>query len=149
MASRSGIFVVVLEMLCITCCGGSGEDATQPSTPTAAPPTFSPAPRAFSGAQSVTLADTTAGASIDCTTNGATPTGASPVYSASTPIAVSSTTTIQPIAIAPGYWNSAVASGAYTSAQTVMHAHRDREQPDGSGYERRRVSRIQGSEKAA
>ena len=40
----------------------------------AATPTFSPAPGTYSAAQSVTLLDATAGASIYYTTNGTTPT---------------------------------------------------------------------------
>jgi len=82
--------------------------------PTVATPTFSPAAGSFSSAQSVTLSDSTTGASIYYTTNGSTPTAASTLYSASTPIAVSSTTTINAIAIASGYVNSAVASGTFT-----------------------------------
>ena len=82
--------------------------------PAAATPTFSPAPGTFTSAQSVMLADTTTGASIYYTTNGSTPTTASTLYSPSTPIAVSSTTTINAIAVAPGFANSAVATGTYT-----------------------------------
>jgi len=82
--------------------------------PAAATPTFSPAPGTFTSAQSVLLADTTTGASIYYTTNGSTPTTASTLYSPSTPIAVSSTTTINAIAVAPGFSNSAVATGTYT-----------------------------------
>jgi glucosylceramidase len=82
--------------------------------PVAATPTFSPAPGTYTAAQSVTLSDTTTGASIYYTTNGSTPTTASTLYSSSTPIAVSSTTTINAIAVASGFANSAVATGTYT-----------------------------------
>jgi glucosylceramidase len=82
--------------------------------PAAATPTFSPAPGTFTSAQSVTLSDTTTGASIYYTTNGSTPTTASTLYSPSTPIAVSATTTINAIAVATGYTNSVVATGTYT-----------------------------------
>ena len=82
--------------------------------PTAATPAFSPAPGSFSSAQSVTLSDATTGAAIYYTTNGTMPTTASTLYSASTPIAVSSTTTINAIAIASGYLNSPAATGTYT-----------------------------------
>ena len=84
--------------------------------PTAATPTFSPAPGAYSSAQSVTISDTTAGASIYYTTDGSTPTTSSTLFSASNPIAVSSTTTIEAIAVASGYTQSAVATGTYTIA---------------------------------
>jgi len=84
--------------------------------PAAATPTFSPAPGAYSSAQSVTISDTTAGASIYYTTDGSTPTTSSTLFSASNPIAVSSTTTIEAIAVVSGYTQSAVATGTYTIA---------------------------------
>ena len=80
--------------------------------PTAATPTFSPAPGTYPSAQAVTLSDTTTGAVIYYTTNGTTPSTTSLVYSS--PITVSATTTIEAIAVASGYNNSAVASGNYT-----------------------------------
>jgi hypothetical protein len=80
----------------------------------AATPTFSPAPGTYSAAQSVSLLDATAGASIYYTTNGTTPTVTpSELYSPTAPINVSSNTTIEAIAVASGYLNSAVASGTY------------------------------------
>jgi len=81
------------------------------SQPTAATPTFSPAPGTYPSPQSVTLSDTTTGAVIHCTTTGTTPTASSPVC---TTLTVSTTTTIEAIAVASGYNNSAVASGTYT-----------------------------------
>jgi len=83
----------------------------------AAAPTFSPAPGNFGSAQSVTLSDTTPGTVIYYTTNGTTPTTSSAQYSPGTPIPVSTTTTIEAIAAASGYSNSAVASGTYTITQ--------------------------------
>ena len=82
------------------------------SLPVAAAPTFSPAPGPYTSTQSVSLADSTAEAAIYYTTDGSTPTISSTLYSA--PIAVSSNTTIQAIGAAPGYANSAVATGTYT-----------------------------------
>ena len=79
--------------------------------PTAATPTFSPAPGTYSPGQVVTLSDTTTGAVIHCTTDGSTPTASSPVC---TTLTLNTTTTIKAIAVAPGYNNSAVASGTYT-----------------------------------
>ena len=96
-----------LLFICIGCGGGNTS-----TTPTAATPTFLPAAGTYASAQSVTLSDTTPGAAIYYTTNGAAPTTGSTLYSSA--IAVSTTETIQAIAVASGYNNSAVASAAYT-----------------------------------
>ena len=79
---------------------------------TAPSPTFSVAAGNYTSTQTVSLSDTIPGASIYYTTNGSTPTTGSSLYS--TPISVSATTTIQAIAVASGYNNSAVASATYT-----------------------------------
>jgi hypothetical protein len=79
---------------------------------TAASPIFSLAAGAYSLAQTVTLSDTTTGATIYYTTDGSTPTSSSTPYTGA--ITVSSTETIQAIAVAAGYANSAVASATYT-----------------------------------
>ncbi|MGD0681547.1 MAG: chitobiase/beta-hexosaminidase C-terminal domain-containing protein, partial [Terracidiphilus sp.] len=100
----------MLLFICIGC-GGSSTN-TPPSNPTAATPTFLPAAGTYAAAQSVTLYDTTPGAAIYYTTNGSTPTTGSTLYSGA--IAVSTSETIQAIAAASGYNNSAVASAAYT-----------------------------------
>ncbi len=82
------------------------------SAPPAAAPTFSPSAGTYTSAQTVTLSDTTQGATIYYTTNGTTPTTSSTVYSG--PITVSSTETIEAMALASGYSNSAVATATYT-----------------------------------
>ena len=81
-------------------------------TPVVATPAFSPAAGAYTSTQSVTISDATPGATIYYTTNGSTPTTSSIPYTA--PLTVSSTETLQAIAIAAGDTNSAVASAAYT-----------------------------------
>ncbi len=77
-----------------------------------AAPTFSPAAGTYTSVQTVTISDSTTGASIYYTTNGTTPTTGSTVYSS--PISVSSSETLEAIAAASGYSSSAVASAAYT-----------------------------------
>jgi hypothetical protein len=91
---------------------------TNSGLPTASTPTFSPAPGNYTSAQSVTLSDTTTGATIYYTTDGSTPTTSSPKYTA--PIPVNTTTTIKAIAAASGFNNSAVATGVYTISKTPI-----------------------------
>ena len=112
-----GVIAFCIAEISIGGCGGgsNGSNNTMPPPEqNAATPTFSPAGGTYSAPQSVTLSDSTSGASIYYTTNGSTPTTASTLYSASTPIAVSSTTTINAIAVASGYLNSTVATATYT-----------------------------------
>jgi hypothetical protein len=78
----------------------------------AAAPTFSPAAGAYIGAQSVTISDTTKGASIYYTTNGIAPTTSSTLYTSA--ITVGSSETLEAIATASGYTTSAVASAVFT-----------------------------------
>ncbi|HEY6348904.1 MAG TPA: chitobiase/beta-hexosaminidase C-terminal domain-containing protein [Candidatus Angelobacter sp.] len=79
----------------------------------AAAPAFSPASGTYAAAQSVTLSEATPGAAVYYTTNGSTPTASSSLYSG-TSIPITSTTTINAIAIAPGFNNSTVSSAVYT-----------------------------------
>ncbi|MGB6834128.1 MAG: IPT/TIG domain-containing protein [Candidatus Acidiferrum sp.] len=80
--------------------------------PAAAAPTFNPVPGGYSTPQTVTLSDTTSGATIYYTLDGTTPSTSSTVYSGA--INVPSTATIQAIAVASGLNNSPVAVGDYT-----------------------------------
>ncbi|WP_263359771.1 chitobiase/beta-hexosaminidase C-terminal domain-containing protein, partial [Acidicapsa ligni] len=86
--------------------------AAESYTLVAATPTFSVAGGTYSGAQTVTIEDATAGAAIYYTTNGSTPTTASTKYSAA--IKVATTETIHAIAILGGFANSVVATSSYT-----------------------------------
>jgi sugar lactone lactonase YvrE len=78
----------------------------------AATPSFSVAPATYTSAQTVTISDATAGATIYYTTDGSVPTANSNIYT--DPITVSSTETLQAIATASGYSTSDVATAAYT-----------------------------------
>jgi hypothetical protein len=80
------------------------------SLPSVSTPAFSPAAGSYNSAQSVSISDATSGATIFYTTNGSTPTASSTAYTG--PITVSSTETLQAIAVATG--DSAIASAAYT-----------------------------------
>jgi len=77
-----------------------------------ATPVITPAAGTYTTSQTVSIASATSGASIYFTTNGTTPSSSSSFYSA--PITVSSTETVQAIAIEKNYNNSGVASSAYT-----------------------------------
>ena len=89
------------------------------STGNAAIPAFNPPGGTFTSAPTVTITDSTPDAAIHYTTNGTTPTASSPVYSGPIPITVSGTT-IEAIAIAPGFGQSPLQKGTYTiSNQTT------------------------------
>ncbi|HEY5328995.1 MAG TPA: chitobiase/beta-hexosaminidase C-terminal domain-containing protein [Acidobacteriaceae bacterium] len=94
------------------CSGGSSAPTPTPTPPVAAAPSFTPAAGTYTSAESVTLADSTPGATIYYSTDGSTPTSASKVYSGA--ISVASTTTIEAIAAASGYTTSGVSSAVYT-----------------------------------
>jgi hypothetical protein len=85
---------------------------TGTSLGTAATPIFSPAAGTYTMQLSVTIADATSGTTIYYTTNGTAPTASSTKYTGA--ISVSSTETLEAIATAPGYTNSAIASATYT-----------------------------------
>jgi hypothetical protein len=88
---------------------------TSTSLPTAAKPTFSPTPGTYPTTQTVSIS-ATPGTIIHYAING-TPTVDSPIYSG--PITVSSTETVEALATANGYTNSAVALATYViSSQT-------------------------------
>lgn len=89
-------------------CGGGGP------VQTVASPTFSPAGGTYSGAQQVSLATTTPGASIRYTTDGSTPTETSGTLYTGSPIPVGASMTIKAIAYEGGMNDSAISSASYT-----------------------------------
>ena len=84
--------------------------------PPVATPVFSPAGGTFKSAQHVTITDATPNAVIYYAI-GSTPTTTSTVYAG--PITVSSSETVEAIAIAPGHSTSVEASASYTIATTT------------------------------
>jgi glucosylceramidase len=99
-------------------CGGGGSSVAPPPPPpppAASTPALWPVSGSYSqtqAGQTVTLTDSTPNASIYYTTDGTTPTSSSTQYK--NPITITSTTTIQAIATAQGYSQSASATGSYT-----------------------------------
>src|SRR5437867_3025713 len=77
-----------------------------------ATPTFSPTGGTYTSSVTVTISDSTPGATIHYTTDGSTPTTSSPIYT--NPVLVTQTTTIKAMASAGGMANSAVAGATYT-----------------------------------
>jgi Chitobiase/beta-hexosaminidase C-terminal domain len=84
-----------------------------------ATPTISLPTGTYTGAQQVTLSDSTAGSTIYYTTNGTVPTTSSPTYAG--PIAIGVTTTVQAIAVLQGS-QSSVASSTLTISPTLLQA---------------------------
>jgi hypothetical protein len=77
-----------------------------------ATPTFAPAGGSYTSAQTVSISTASSGATIYYTTNGSTPTTSSTVYSG--PITVSVSETLKAYATKSGYFDSNVATAAYT-----------------------------------
>ena len=81
---------------------------------TAPAPTFAPPAGTYTSVQQIVLADTMSAAAIYYTTDGSTPVaGSSSPFQPGVPVQVSSSETIQAIAVVTGYTTSAIASAAY------------------------------------
>jgi hypothetical protein len=104
----------IQDILTWTYAGGQSATAT-------ATPFFGPGAGTYLGTQTVTISDTTAGATIFYTLDGSTPgtTAGGSTQQYTSPITVSSTETINAIAVASGYTTSATASATYTIESQV------------------------------
>jgi len=107
--------------------------ATYYIAPPPVTPTFPLAGGVFNNSQTVSIAESVSGATVYYTTNGATPTASSVKYTG--PFTVGASTTVNAVAISPGYSPSGIgtatytlmaatpvvnlASGTYTGSQTV------------------------------
>jgi hypothetical protein len=96
--------------------------ASYTQTP-AATPVFSLPFGTYTAVQSVLITASTPGSTIHYTTDGSTPTGSSPQYSG--PLTVSSSETLQAIAVAAGYSTSNVESVPYTISGTATDVLND------------------------
>lgn len=97
----------------------------------AATPVFDPPAGAYTEPINVTISSSTPGATIRYTTDGSTPNQSSPAYSS--PIAVTSSTTIKAIAYADGLDPSTVAIAAYMFPVVVNNMTQLRAQTAGDG----------------
>src|SRR6185312_16881799 len=99
--------------ICLSGCTTIIDPAAPPaSLSTTSTPVFSLGSGTYSKAQTIAITDATPGAQIYYTTNGTTPTAGSTLYTGQ--VSVSSTETLEAIAVAGGYSNSAVAIAIYT-----------------------------------
>ncbi len=79
----------------------------------AAEPVFSVASGTYTSPQTVSITDTTPGATIYYTTDGTVPSRSSPIYTSTNPISVSATTVIKALAVAPSYLTSPEGAAKY------------------------------------
>lgn len=79
---------------------------------TVSAPQFSPTAGSYVGAQSISMSTATSGADIYYTTNGTTPDAGSTHYTS--PVSVTTTTTLKAIGIKSGLSDSSVTTGTYT-----------------------------------
>jgi hypothetical protein len=128
-AGRRAVLAMALTGV-LAMAGCSTDSTSTGGTNVTATPTFSPGAGSFNVSQTVTIADTTPGAVLYCTTDGTTPTTSSP--QCSQPTTIFQTSFLQAIAVAPGKSASAVASAGYTinlnAAATPTFS------PDGGSY---------------
>ena len=109
---RNKYFAIVFVLLLLLVMLSSCEKTTKPDAQTVAKPTFSPDGGSYEDAQIVSISSATSGATIRYTTDGNDPTSSSTAYSS--PINISSSTTLKARAFKSGWTESSIASAAYT-----------------------------------
>ncbi|MDP2173396.1 MAG: formylglycine-generating enzyme family protein [Candidatus Cloacimonadaceae bacterium] len=111
MKKLSPLLMLLIMMTIVSCMNRELDNPMDPNN-VLVTPTFSPAGGTYPTAQSVTLSCATSGATIRYTINNTEPTATSTVYSS--PLTVSSATTIKAKAFKTGWTDSAIASATYT-----------------------------------
>lgn len=106
---------------------GAYEYGSSSTVSTVATPSITPGGGSFSGSVSVTLADSTSGATIYYTTDGTTPTTSSPIYAGAFTLTTSAT--VQAMAAETGMTNSAVAVATFTATSTASPSPADTTAP--------------------
>ncbi len=109
--SRSTVAAMALLSI-LAMVGCASNNSSSSGSNVTATPSFTPGAGTYNKSQTVTIADTTQGAVLYCTTDGTTPTASSP--QCAQPTTVFKTEFLQAIAVAPGQAPSAVASAGYT-----------------------------------
>jgi beta-glucanase (GH16 family) len=117
-----GIFLLIVVAGVFMSCGGGGNGGggitPAPATPQTATPSFTPAGGTYGEGQTVSITDTTSGASIYYTIDGSTPSLSSTKYTA--PIAITSPKTLKAFATAAGHKDSGVGSSSYTVSYNMV-----------------------------
>jgi len=121
------------------------------TAPQAATPTFNPPGGPYGSAQQVSILDGTSNASIYYTTNGNPPTTGSTPYTPGTTIQVTSSETLEAIAVASGYSQSPTGTATYTiSATPPPQAATPTFNPPGGPYgSAQQVSIVEGTPNAS
>jgi len=108
---RAGLVLAFAAAL--TGCGGGGGGTSTPPPAQAATPVISPSSGSVFAVGSVTITDSTAGATIYYTTDGSTPSTSSTKYTGAITLSTTAAETINAIAAASGDTNSSVATSSF------------------------------------
>ena len=114
-AAENGLICASLGLAALLSgCGGGGGGSSHPPPTQVATPVISPNSGSVIVVGSVTISDSTAGATIYYTTDGSTPTTASTQYGGAIKLSATAAETINAIAAASGETNSSMATASFT-----------------------------------